>query len=575
MSEYIDSKYIIIGLILVGAEILSLLFNIFLKKFEIKYMILYSSILSFVGLLFISIFWLKSLFPILFVSIFWMVSNALYILLQITINKKCELDEYYFSSLVFNYSIILGLAFLTKYAVLYIYDLIKSRIVDIDDENQKLKTLYFKLFIIIFIQYAITLILTIILFIYEINEKLINWNVSIYVKYFPILGFIFLSSIIIYINIFLIRNKSINFLLIFLVFSPFYIIYYSLLLSEFIDSKYIIIGLLLIGAEILSLLFNIFLKKFETKYFLLFSSILSLIGLLFISLFWIKSWFPILYVSIFWLVSNVIFLLLNFIITKFSYLNKNQTLYSILYFNYGIFVFPIHILIFLLRYLLIKEQYTQDRALGIFLIQNIIIIIFVWIGFSFEWNKIIKLGYYNGWIIAVNSLFLVVPSIHNICIFKQITVDKAGYSVYLILYIPMMIIFYYLFSAIIDEKYILCFLFIIFIELFLSFFFMFFAELPNYWIVPVVSIISGTLSSLLFHFFWLKNTTAFIWIIVFSILIGVYLTVLLIIIREEYNYQIFIFVLALNYSFFSCGVCVAGGILYCIFEWCKEMKKQC
>ena len=104
---------------------------------------------------------------------------------------------------------------------------------------------------------------------------------------------------------------------------------------------------------------------------------------------------------------------------------------------------------------------------------------------------------------------------------------------------------------------------------------MFFAELPNYWIVPVVSIISGTLSSILFHFFWLKNTTAFIWIIVFSILIGVYLTVLLIIIREEYNYQIFIFVLALNYSFFSCGVCVAGGILYCIFEWCKEMKKQC
>ena len=579
LSEYIDSKYIIIGLILVGGELLSLLFNILLKKFEIKYFILFSSIVSFIGLLFISIFWLKSLFPILFVSIFWLVSNALYISLLITINKICKLDEYYFSSLVFNYSIILGLAFLTLYAALYIYNLIKSRINDIDDENNILKQFYFKIFITLFIEYAFILISTILLFFFGVNEKLIKSDASIYVKYIPFLGFMFLLTIIIYFCVFVYEKITVNYLIIFSIFYPPFIIYYSLLLSEHIDSEYIIIGLIIVGAEILSLLLNMFFKKFKIQYFILFPSILSCIALLFISIFWLKSWFPILYVSIFWLVSNIIYILLIFTINKICELVDDEYFYFILFFNYGIFLLLLYILIFPIRYLLNKEDNILSKVIGIFLVQNILIIIFVWIGFSFEWNRDIKLGYYLEWIIPVNSVFLLIASIHNMFLFKNTQKEHAGLSIYLVLYIPMMILYYYLFSRIINEEYILSFIFIIFIESFLSVIFMILAKSSNYWIIAAISIISGIVSSILFHFCWFKNTTAFIWIIVFSALIGVYLTVLLALINKYCDDTIFISVMVLNYGFFSFGILVAVSaiaiLFFLIYAFIKCISNDC
>ena len=90
-------------------------------------------------------------------------------------------------------------------------------------------------------------------------------------------------------------------MIIFHIFYPPFIIYYSFLFSSFIDSKYIVIGLSLIGIEIFSLLFNIFLKKFETTFFLINSFIFSLLGLIIFSFFWIKYLLPILYISIFWI----------------------------------------------------------------------------------------------------------------------------------------------------------------------------------------------------------------------------------------------------------------------------------
>ena len=128
-------------------------------------------------------------------------------------------------------------------------------------------------------------------------------------------------------------------MIVFLVFYPLFIIYYSLLLSEYIDYKYIIIGLIIVGTEILSLLFNIFLRKFEIKYFILFSSVLSFLCLLFISIFWNKSWFSILYASIFRLVTNIIYLSLIFTINKICELDEDESFYSTLFFKYGIFYY--------------------------------------------------------------------------------------------------------------------------------------------------------------------------------------------------------------------------------------------
>ena len=153
----------------------------------------------------------------------------------------------------------------------------------------------------------------------------------------------FLLTIIIYFCVIVYEMITVNYLIIFFIFYPPFIIYYSLLLSEHIDSKYIIIGLIIVGAEILSLLLNMFFKKFKIQYFILFPSILSCIALLFISIFWLKSWFPILYVSIFLLVSNIIYLSLIFTITQLTNLSEEESFYSVLFFNYGIFLLLLYI----------------------------------------------------------------------------------------------------------------------------------------------------------------------------------------------------------------------------------------
>ena len=571
LSEYIDSKYIIIGLIIVGTEILSLLLNIVFKKYEIKFFILFSSILSFIALLFISVFWIKSLFPILYVSIFWLVSNAIYISLHIIKNKICELDEYYISSLIFNYSIILGLAFLTKYAVLYVYDLIISLTVESNDENKVLIRTYFKIFIILFIQYAITLISTILLFFYRINDKLIESDVSIFAKYIPFFAFMFALAFVIFFCV--IKNEKItgNYLIIFFIFYPPFIIYYSLLLSEYMDSKYIIIGLIIVGAEILSLLINILLKGFEIEYFILSSSILSFFALIFISIFWLKSFYPILHISIFWLVSNVIYISIIYTIIKIDKLDDDEYFYSILFFNYGIFLFFAFIFVNAVKPSFEKEIFgnvhIQGRAINIFLAQYILINIFVQIGYSFEWYKIIFYGLY--YIISIHSIFFLIASIHFLIIFcKNPTEDNAYLSIYFSLYIPLMILTLYAYRDR-DNIFFLHFLFLIFIELFLSFIFIILAKSSNFWIIAAISIISGALCSTPFISFWDEyNFFDYLLLLLFSIFFGIYFSSMLFIINKYYYNKIFTAVMALDFG-------ILAVIFYMFYKFFLYIVKRC
>ena len=124
-------------------------------------------------------------------------------------------------------------------------------------------------------------------------------------------------------------------MIIFHIFYPIFIIYYSFLFSSFIDSKYIIIGLSLIGIELFSLLFNVLFALFELKYFLISSLLISFLGLIAFSVSWIKVWYPILFISIFWLVSNIYYIFWIFLVIKKCKLN--QHFYSSFIFSYGIF----------------------------------------------------------------------------------------------------------------------------------------------------------------------------------------------------------------------------------------------
>ena len=258
---------------------------------------------------------------------------------------------------------------------------------------------------------------------------------------------------------------------------------------------------------------------------------------------------------------------------------EEKSIFAILLMNYCIFLLVLFILTFPLNLIALAisdEANIHTKASGIFLVQNILIIIFVWIGFSFGWNEVIKKSHFNGWVIAVNAVFLLIASIHFLCIYKDSDDDNPCLLTYHILYIPMMIIFYYLFSTIINEKHILSFIFIIFIELFLSLIFMALSKSENYWIIAAISILSGILSSILFHFCWFKNTKAFIWIIVFSILIGIYLTIISAGIDEYYNKnKIFYSVMAINYSIFSLGIFVIEKIFYYLYKCLKCTKEGC
>ena len=206
-------------------------------------------------------------------------------------------------------------------------NLLEGNIENLENINTK-KRFYLKNLIILAIQYTLIISLSVVGFIYKLNEKLIEWDVSMEIKYTPFIAFIFLLALIIES---LSDYKTKKFMIIFHILYPTFIIYYGFLLPEFIDSKYIIIGLSLIEIEILSLLFNIIFKKFEIKHFLLSTSLLSAIGLVFFSLFWIKTLYPVIYMLIFYILSNACYILWNFLINK--YLHPEEFLYSSLIFN--------------------------------------------------------------------------------------------------------------------------------------------------------------------------------------------------------------------------------------------------
>ena len=301
LSKYFDSKYIIIGLSLIGMEILSILINIFAKKFEILYISLSAVILSLIGLIFFSAFWIKSLYPIIFVSIFWLVSNGCYTFLIFVTKILCKSDEYFYSVMIFNYSIFLGLAYIIVELAKYIRSSCNNNENDNDNENDNgngndnelrgIKKFYLMNFLILFTQFSLIILITIIGFVFKFNEILMKFNISLALKYTPFICFMLLLAIICKACLFYDKKNQGLFCLFF----PPFICYYSFLLSEYIDAKYFIIGSSLVGIEILSLTINIILKKFERLYLCLSAVVLSLIGLIFFSVFWIKSLYPIIY----------------------------------------------------------------------------------------------------------------------------------------------------------------------------------------------------------------------------------------------------------------------------------------
>ena len=574
-SSFIDSKYIIIGLSLIGIELFSLLFNAFLKNFKLIHFCLYSVSFSLIGLIFFSIFWIKSWLPILYLSIFWLMSNAIYIFWNYIINElyRSEFDEFFFSALIFDYNIILAFSFLIKYIFNYIDNYIRERIADNSNEFQNKKYFYLFNFIILITQYAIILTITILGLEYKVNEMLIKSEASLPTKYVPFLVFIFISCIII---MCLYQYKTNKWFIIFHIFYPPFIIYYLYLFSSFIDSKCIIIGLSLVGIELFSLLFNIFLKKFETKHFILFSSSFSLIGLIFFSVFWIKSWLPILYMSIFWLISNAIYICIILAIHK--YCGFHEYFYSSLIFDYNL-ILGIILIIYKPFYFCNERRKRNNydfekniKKFGILLIQYAIITIFVWIGFSFGWNDNIRDDNFLIRLLtclsSMANVGICLASIINTDLFNDLSENVCDIF-YIIFHVPLMIIYIYAFSIIIENKYILSFVFILFLDMLCIFLFVSSCN-SNFLAAFISCLFSNIIAIILFHFCWLYNVKALIWLIVLSIITNIYLNIMVYLAQDKFEDKIIFSVFSINYGLF---ILIVGLFLVLTYWVTKCLKK--
>ena len=528
LSAFINTKYITIGLSLVWIQIFSLLINIFFKNAKTKYICLFSVISSLLGLVLFSFITIKSFWPILYISIFWLISNMYFILWIFFVIGICELEEYFYSSLIFNYGIFFLLSKGILFVIKHVFNYINERNNEDNKELKAKKKFYLNNFIILVIHFSLIIILTMVGFEYKLNERLIELDISLKVKYIPFLALIFLSSIII--NC-LHKKQSTKWLLIFHAIYPSFIVYYSFLLSSFIDTKYIKIGLYLIEIQIFSLLFNVLLKKFELKHFLLFSSSLSLLGMILFSAFWIQSWLPILFMSIFYLVSICIYISIIYMINK--YCHSYESIYSTLMFNYSIFLGIILLIYKIYKCIssICKKRMNDEKngtlfkVFGLLLIQYVIIIILTLFGFDNEFNDELK---YN---ITLNLSFFIAISISTLLIsihlLMNIEEQKEGgcWIFYFILYIPIMILLYFLFSYYTEEKYISSFMSIIFFELLSIFLCLFFGS-SNFSLIPVSCVISNMVTILPLHFYWLKNGTSHMWLWILGGLGDIYFSVI-------------------------------------------------
>ena len=407
---------------------------------------------------------LKSIFPILYISIFWILSNGYYIFWIFFINKKFKYDEYIFSSLIFNYGIFFGISKGIIYSFEHTVKYIKKRINDNNEELLKKKKFYLNNFIILIIQYIFIISFYIMGFEYKFNEIIIETDISLLAKYISIIIFIVAINIIM---AYLSDYKTSKFFIIFIIFYPISLVYFSFLFSSFLDSKYIIIGLSLIGIEILSLLFNIFLKNFELLHFFVYSSFLSLIGLI-IALIFIHSCLQMLYISLFYLASNGLYIFWNYAIFKLCKLKLNEFLFLVLIFNYNIFLAFAFLIKYCFKFIIkiIKERiddnsnnlqaqkYFYLKNFIILLIQFVFILVSIILGFQYKFNEIlIKSDASLEAKYIPFSIVIFLSAITIACLYQKKTLK------FLIIFnaiFPFFIIYYsFLFSSFIEPKYII------------------------------------------------------------------------------------------------------------------------
>ena len=331
---------------------------------------------------------------------------------------------------------------------------------------------YTKNFIILIIQYSIILLIDIFGFAFKFNDPLISYE-PIIVRYIPL--FIIVIIFIIFTKNF--RNSMIA-TIIFIILFPIMMIIYTLMLSELIESKYIITGISLIFIYIISLRIHFLIFKnprYSRLVFLLLSvAVPSFVAFLLFAFIWIKDSLGIFIIFVFWVATIIYYMLWIFI--SFKSCRLHEYFYSVLIFDYGILLgFPYIIINFMIDYMKIHRIF---RIFFILLYQYLIIDMIVWIyvsrskTYQDKYNE--KKAFNEAWLYTLcfdSPLAFICYMVFIVDYIKDgiECLRKGFWQLFLILYVPIMILGYILLEFIIKEDYIYCFIFeIFFILLFLS-----------------------------------------------------------------------------------------------------------
>ena len=236
-----------------------------------------------------------------------------------------------------------------------------------------------------------------------------------------------------------------------------------------------------------------------------------------------------------------------------------SNLYSVIIFDFAGFLALLYLSLFGYKniYKFIKKRITyfshekkQLQTFSIFLYQYFLITILVWTGFYVGWNKIIKndstyMIKILGATLAINIAICVIFS----CYFES-NKDKLIWVIYLLLFIPIMTIYCFSCSYLIEEKYILCFLFIVFFDLLSITLFIFFTKSDFFVFIFIVCLISNIITIIPFHFFWIKNAKSILIISILAVVFDIYLMYISYFTKKLFPFHYIISTIFFDYGFF-------------------------
>ena len=366
--------------------------------------------------------------------------------------------------------------------------------------------------------------------------------------------------------------------IIFVIIYPFIMIFSSLLLSEFLESKYIITGISLILIYISSLGIHLLIFKNTRLLFLLISAIVpSFIGFLLFSLLWLKYSLGIFLTFIFWIVTITCYILWAFYSVKTSKLD--EYFYTAMIFDYGIlFGFP-YIIILMIDYM---ERNITFKIFFILLYQYLVIDLIVWIALPIIKKNNKNISFFSLFMILCFFISLLM-SFFLLCTLKKGFCKKEGFrKVNLIFYVPIMIIIYIHFSFIIKDDYVLCFILEIFFDLLSITLYIFIWNLDSFtYPLAIILFCSKVVTFIPFYFIFIKDGLVLLYIFLANLGVDIYLYFISRLALDKFNLYddylmaiVFIDYIVFCAIYIAFGIAIAWPFIICYCLWASGCRNN-